>query len=137
MEDAASLHDKTNFVFAVDMFAAELRKHRIQTGCLWIYIDDVRRHIATTRFQFLDVGGIRAKDVFLRCVGRERLRRFPDLIIDADFAQILHDLGFIPDRAMLFRYLKYRHILPFFFSVGLPSVVAPSSAAARRMPTKI
>ena len=103
MKQPASLNDESDFVFIVPMLTAELRKHRIKTRCLRSDADHIRRHVAAASLQGFDFPRVGLEDFISRRVRLDRMRRFPDFIVDSDTSQVIRHRGLFRQRAILFR----------------------------------
>ena len=61
MKQAAALHDESDFVFVMPVFAAELREHGVQVRGLRADVDHIGGHVAAGRLQFVDLVAVRLK----------------------------------------------------------------------------
>src|SRR5215470_9183006 len=96
------------------MLTAELRKHRVEAGRLWIDVNHIGSNVSAACLQFLDFGRIRPENIFLGRLCGQWLRGFPDIVFNADVCQILLDRGLSSYRAILFRNSEYCHVaLPY------------------------
>jgi len=109
-EDAAALEDEAHLVLVVPVLAAELREHRLQVRGLAPHVDHVGRDVAAAGLEPRDLGVVGREHLVRRGGGRERVRRRPALVVDADRCEELRDrllplhdpvLGRNPDRRHL------------------------------------
>ena len=54
MKQTAPANDETNLILIVPVLTIELGEHYLQSRCLVIDVDDIRRHITSSSLELLD-----------------------------------------------------------------------------------
>src|SRR5688572_29812262 len=110
VENPAAMDDEADLVFIVPVFPAEFCQHGVQPRCLRVHVNDIRRDVASARFQLFNFCRVRLEDFFGGGVGFGRVFRIPDLIIDADRLQKVRYFDTVSQGMTLFGYSDYRHV---------------------------
>jgi hypothetical protein len=93
-ENAAAGEDKANLVFRVGVLLVEAGEHGVEAGRFGMDIDNIRRPVAATPLELIDLLGVGREHGLGRSVGGHA-RKVPVLIVDAQSGKGDAHFGFI------------------------------------------
>src|SRR5262249_47207908 len=103
VKQAAAVHNETNLIFLVPVFAVEFRQHGLESRSAGINVDEVGGLVSSTSFQAVDLLSKSGEQHFRRCSGLDRLWQVPMFVVDADARKLRSHRIMIPPGGVLIR----------------------------------